>query len=406
MGTLPVRSYRWVVVAYSLVIQAVSFGILIYCFALFTLPWLDEFGASRRDIMLTISVLQIGTALMGPFVGRYLDHVNLRSVVFLGLLALILGLYLVRAATALWQIWLVYVTLMPLAALMMGTLASQTLIAKWFETERGLALGLSAIGTSIGGVIFPWLVAGWLTDFGWRETLHLLAVAALVLVAPLTLIVLRRQPPADTVSDEALQAVSGKGRPWSTREILSTALFWLPFTAFIPISMGFSALQFNLGVFTRDLGLDDQAAAPLIMTSSVCMIIGKLFFGGLGDRLDHRLLYWGSMSLLCCAYVTLLVTDSYEGLFVGVICMGLAGGGILPLLGVIFGARFGVASFGRVMGLVGVVMMFGALAPIIFGWVYDVQGTYDMALISLLAVAVPAMIAMFWLPQPSVSVPD
>ncbi len=406
MGILPVRSYRWVVVAYSLVIQAVSFGILIYCFALFTLPWLDEFGASRRDIMLTISVLQIGTALVGPFVGRYLDHVNLRSVVFLGLLALILGLYLVRAATALWQIWLVYVTLMPLAALMMGTLASQTLIAKWFETERGLALGLSAIGTSIGGVIFPWLVAGWLTDFGWRETLHLLAVAALVLVAPLTLIVLRRQPPADTVSGEALQAVSGKGRPWSTREILSTALFWLPFTAFIPISMGFSALQFNLGVFTRDLGLDDQAAAPLIMTSSVCMIIGKLFFGGLGDRLDHRLLYWVSMSLLCCAYVALLVTDSYEGLFVGVICMGLAGGGILPLLGVIFGARFGVASFGRVMGLVGVVMMFGALAPIIFGWVYDVQGTYDMALVSLLAVAVPAMIAMFWLPQPSVSAPD
>jgi len=289
---------------------------------------------------------------------------------------------------------------------MMGTLASQTLIAKWFETERGLALGLSAIGTSIGGVIFPWLVAGWLTDFGWRETLHLLAVAALVLVAPLTLIVLRRQPPADTVSGEALQAVSGKGRLWSTREILSTALFWLPFTAFIPISMGFSALQFNLGVFTRDLGLDDQAAAPLIMTSSVCMIIGKLFFGGLGDRLDHRLLYWVSMSLLCCAYVALLVTDSYEGLFVGVICMGLAGGGILPLLGVIFGARFGVASFGRVMGLVGVVMMFGALAPIIFGWVYDVQGTYDMALVSLLAVAVPAMIAMFWLPQPSVSVPD
>jgi len=406
VGILPVRSYRWVVVAYSLVIQAVSFGILIYCFALFTLPWLDEFGASRRDIMLTISVLQIGTALVGPFVGRYLDHVNLRSVVFLGLLALILGLYLVRAATALWQIWLVYVTLMPLAALMMGTLASQTLIAKWFETERGLALGLSAIGTSIGGVIFPWLVAGWLTDFGWRETLHLLAVAALVLVAPLTLIVLRRQPPADTVSGEALQAVSGKGRPWSTREILSTALFWLPFTAFIPISMGFSALQFNLGVFTRDLGLDDQAAAPLIMTSSVCMIIGKLFFGGLGDRLDHRLLYWVSMSLLCCAYVALLVTDSYEGLFVGVICMGLAGGGILPLLGVIFGARFGVASFGRVMGLVGVVMMFGALAPIIFGWVYDVQGTYDMALVSLLAVAVPAMIAMFWLPQPSVSAPD
>ena len=46
-------SDQWLVVLYSFLIQAVGIGIAIYCFATFSLPWLDEFGASRRDIMLT-----------------------------------------------------------------------------------------------------------------------------------------------------------------------------------------------------------------------------------------------------------------------------------------------------------------------------------------------------------------
>ena len=49
-----------------------------------------------------------------------------------------------------------------------------------------------------------------------------------------------------------------------------------------------------------------------------------------------------------------------------------AGGGILPLLGVIFGTRFGAASFGRVMGLVGVIMMFGGGLALAAG--ADVEG--------------------------------
>ena len=70
---LPDNYYRWVVVAYGITIQAVSVGILIYCFALFSLPWLEEFSSSRRDLMLTVALLQIGVGLVSPFVGRALD---------------------------------------------------------------------------------------------------------------------------------------------------------------------------------------------------------------------------------------------------------------------------------------------------------------------------------------------
>jgi MFS family permease len=397
---LPDRHYRWLVVLFSVVMQAVSVGILVYCFALFSLPWLDEFNASRRDVMITISCLQIGMGVMGPLLGRAIDVYSIRNIVLGGAVCLALGLWLVQHVSALWQLWLLYATLMPLATSMMGTLASQTLVAKWFHDQRGLALGVSAMGTNVGGMIFPLLVAGWLLDIGWRDTFGQLAVLSLVLVVPLAFIVLRREPP-----DVPVGSASGSDEPasvkiWTAKAILTTSLFWLPFLALIPLNMAFGALQFNLGGFARDAGLANDTAAMLVTVSSFCMIVGKLFFGSLGDRLDHRWLFWVANSVMVVALVAMSYADNYTTLMFAVVCMGLSGGGILPLMGLIFGARFGAASFGRVMGFVMLNVLFGAMAPVGAGWVYDQYGTYDFALWGMLCLVLPAMVAMTRLPQP------
>jgi len=401
------RQYRWVVVSYSLVIQAVSIGILIYCFALFALPWLDAFDASRRDVMITISCLQIGAGVFSPLLGRFMDQYPMRWIVIAGAIVLSLGLYLTQLATALWQIWIIYATLMPIAIGLTGTLASQTLVTKWFTEERGLALGISAMGTSIGGIVFPWVVAGMLTDIGWREAFVYLSITCIVIIVPLSLLVLRRNPQAaqpELADEPTSNSVESKfdtmnNRQWSNREILTASLFWLPFLAMCPLLMSFGALQANLGVLARDMGLADSEAASLIMISSFCMIIGKLFFGTLGDRWDHRFLFWTASLVMLASLVSLLTTSTYAGLVVCVICLGLAGGGIIPLLGLIFGARFGAASFGRVMGFVMLTGMFGAVAPVIAGSIYDMTQSYDWALWGLILMTGPAMLTMYWLPR-------
>jgi len=84
---------------------------------------------------------------------------------------------------------------------------------------------------------------------------------------------------------------------------------------------------------------------------------------------------------------------------VRVICLGLAGGGIIPLLELIFGARYGAAFFGRVMSFVMLSGMFDALAPVIAGWIFDTTQFYNGALWGLVLRPVPAMLAMYWLPQ-------
>ena len=386
--------YRWVVVGYGITIQAVSVGTLIYCFALFSLPWLEEFSSSRRDLMLTVALLQLGVGLVSPFVGRALDAYPPQWVVTVGLLSLVVGLTLAQHVTSLFQLWLVYATFMPLAMALMGSLTSQTLVTRWFKERRGLALGISSMGTNIGGIILPLLVAGWLLEMGWRDVMQNLLLLAVIVVLPATWLLLGRKPQAN---DTEYQSNAMDTRVWTTKEILTTSLFWLPFCGIAPLSMAFGALQFNLGIITRDIGLLPGVTANLIALSSVSMVLGKLFFGMLGDRIDHRYLYWLASGFGLLALALIAIADNVMVLALATIAMGLSGGSILPLMGLIYSSRFGTVSFGRVMGFGTLTILAGSTSPIMAGWAYDAFGSYNYAYTVLAAITVPAAIAMRFL---------
>ena len=162
-------SDQWLVVLYSFLIQAVGIGIAIYCFATFSLPWLDEFGASRRDIMLTTFWLQLATGAISPFIGYAMDRFPIRRLVLIGLALLLLSFWIISLSEKLWHIWLVYATVLPVATTLLGNLAGQTLVVRAFKDKRGMAFGISALGTNFGGLIFPLLAATWILDFGWRN---------------------------------------------------------------------------------------------------------------------------------------------------------------------------------------------------------------------------------------------
>jgi MFS family permease len=394
---IPDSYYRWIVVAYGVTLQAISVGTLIYCFTLFTLPWLEEFGSSRRDLMLTIALLQIGAGVMGPLAGRALDTFPLKWVILTGLACMVMGLLLAQRATALWHLWLVYATLMPITMTLTGTLAAQTLVSRWFTDNRGFALGISAIGTNVGGIILPILVSAWLLQVGWRDTLNNLMFLAVALVLPLTFLVLSRSP---TPASNLESGGASDQRVWTTREILTTSIFWIPFCGLAPLSMAFGTLQFNLGIIVRDIGLDTAVTGNLIALTSVCMVAGKLFFGIMGDRVDHRKLYWIANVATIIALILVLYAQTLPVLVVATVATGISGGGILPLMGLMYSSRFGVASFGRVMGFGMLTIMAGAVSPIGAGWVYDLYGSYSIALVTLALIMLPAGIAMIWLRPP------
>jgi len=114
-------------------------------------------------------------------------------------------------------------------------------------------------------------------------------------------------------------------------------------------------------------------------------------------------MYWIAAFLMACGMGALQGDIDKTRLVLGIIGVGLAGGGILPMFGIIYSSRFGVGSFARVMGLAMLVMMIGALGPFFAGWVYDQMGSYSLAFKIYMWLILPAALLISWLPSTSVS---
>ncbi len=395
---VPSPLYRWYIVALTLVNQAITVGILIYSFALFVVPWLEEFGVSRGHVMMAIFVFQVVMGVISPVFGRLMDHYSMRLLVIVGAISLSGGLALLSQATEFWQIIAIHTTLLPLGMILCGTLASQTMVSKWFTEKRGLAIGISAMGTSIGGFVFPLVTAELIAAFDWQVSLQILAVFSLLVLLPLNFVILRVSPPQPVITESSSTDLDS--RAWTSQEILTSKSFWIPVIGLIPINAAFGGVQFNLGAYVSDLGFEQAIAAQLIAITSVSMIVGKFIFGGLGDRVDHRKLYWVmALSLGSSLMIYEGSPDRMELIFAAIL-QGFATGGVMPMMGIMYSARFGTFSFGRVLGYVNMFLMVGSFGSIFSGWVFDLTQSYDFAFWLFAGSLLPCSIAIYYLPQP------
>jgi MFS family permease len=388
--------YRWYIVGLTLVNQAFTIGILIYSFALFVVPWLDDFAVTRSEIMMAIFSLQVLHGLLAPVLGRMMDQYEMRWLVVTGGLLIGTGLGLLSQATSFWQVIVIYSTFLPLGMILCGTLASQTMVSKWFVDQRGIAIGISSMGTSIGGFLFPLICSYLIASFYWHGALLWLGGAALLVLIPLNFILLRQQPPSPQVA--AGEGVSLDSKVWTTREILSSKNFWIPVIGVFPLNAAFGGIQFNLGAYMSDLGMTQAFAAQLIATTSILMVIGKFVFGSLGDRVDHRYLYWTMAGLMIVSLVLFSNDPSSTELMFAAAFMGSAMGGVMPMMGIMYASRFGTYSFGRVLGLVNLFLMIGSFGSIFSGWVFDMTASYDVAFWCFGALLLPCVVIFYFLP--------
>ena len=375
----------WWIVVVGLIAQAVTIGLTIIPFGFFLSPLGAEFGAPIAELQLGLAIFFIAMPLVGGLVGRILDNGSIRAVMACGSLILAASFLGMSFATELWQLGALFGVGAAAGVTMAGPLPATTVIAKWFDRNRGLAVGIASTGPLVGGVLLTPL-AGWLLDsFGWRVTLQIFAAIA-ASIAPLALAIVRNTPrdlrqEVDGGAGDSANPVAPAGRELAAGEILRQRNFWalaLGIGIVFGLGGGWAA---NSPRFGEDLGYSAQHMSVLIGVASLGGVVATLVFGALADRLANRPLLW-----LCIAgqsaALFILGTAPAQALFsAGFVLFGIAGGGLLPVYASFIGRLFGAPSFGSVMGLAGLVMLpFGAAAPVVAGAVRDATGSYVSAL--------------------------
>lgn len=406
LGTMPSTRnadgrYRWVILVATFVTQMLVVGSTSYGFALFVKPVSEAYGLSRADINLGLILLIAGSAIFSPIVGRALDRFPARLILIGG--AILFGL--ATAAISLTHDFhiIAFIIFLPLAcaSVILGPITASTLIARWFDEKRGQALGISAVASSTGGMIMIPIMSWLIEHHGWRQTILITgtAVMALALMAAAA-VRERRSAPATTMPQTKTAAASTTDR-WSIGRLVRTRDFWL-LTVTVGILFSTSqALLSSLIAYGSDRGFSPSQAAMLLSAVSLSSIIGKLLIGAMADRVDKRLLLSGVALLLGIFVTILLMHPAFPVLITACLAAGAAIGGTLPLWGAIISARFGLASFGAVMGWTAQMQLPLQLASLRFiGESYDRTGSYDLAFAVFAGLAPVAMLTGWLIGRP------
>jgi MFS family permease len=380
--------YGWWMVGAALLVQSFSVGFTQYAFPLFLKPVAEEFGASRSDIAWGYSGLAVAMAALAPFLGQALDRRSIRAILCAGALLMAVGFALIAVAPQLWLAGLLFAGVVGPGAVAAGPISASKLVANWFLRRRGLALGISATGTSIGGFLFPPLLTLAIERFGWRGAILVMAAALLTIALPIVAVTVVGRPEErglGTDGDPPLQPVqvdSTTAQPQhSFRSLLRDRNFLAITLAIGSVFSILGGLLTNLHAYATDLGISAERASLLLSSFSAFGIVGKLGFGAIADRWDKRALVWIAMATLAVYLGVLLARPSFFWLAAGSAVGGLAIGGFLPLWGALIADCFGREGFGRVMGLMGPLMLPLAITALqLAPWSFDSTGSYQLAL--------------------------
>jgi len=385
--------YGWLIVLGVFLVQMFQVGFTTYAFGLLVVPMQEDFGVGRAEVMYGMTASTIAGLVLSPILGPMVDKRPLRVLMSIGALALAGGLFAMAASTNIWVFSAVFGISMSLGNLLLSALTASTTISRWFTAKRGRALGIAAIGTSVGGVLVPALLGYWIETEGWRASLQYLGWLVLLLLLPFLALVMHSRP-----ADKGLAApganTGGAAAPvvdqhFSTGDVLRNREFWL-----IGISLGllfavYSATMSHLPAYAAGLGVDTAGAGQLVMVVAICGFVGKLLFGFAADRISLKLGLWVAQLLVVIAMV-LLAAEGGVGLMVlAAACMGLAAGGMLPVWGAMLAVVFGTVSYGRVMGLMNpVIILLVMPSYTIAGLLYDLSNSYTECFLLFIAILV------------------
>lgn len=404
--------YGWRIVGGVFIAQLFITGFMTYSFGLFVVPLQETFEATRAQANLAMTATTLAGLALSPLLGALADRVSSRLLMTVGAAVFALGLLAMSHSASIWQFVAIFGVSISFASLALGPLVGSTTIARWFSRRRGRALGIAAVGTSVGGLVLPVLLGDWIATQGWRTALQYLAIAVAGGVLPLMLLLIRSNPQALGLHPDGEAPAPGAGAAPGVdidfRGILRHPAFWA-----IGLTMGllfsvYSALMANLVPYAQGTGISLEAAGRLMMVIAASGLVGKLLFGMAADKISLRLGLWAAIALVFVGLVVLLQEPPYTVTALACVAIGLAAGGMLPVWGALLAEVFGVMSYGRVMGLMNPLITLLVMPGfVVTGHLYDRSGDYHSAFwlyLVLLAVAALTLSRLRVPPAPAASI--
>jgi len=396
---LPRFHYGYVIVGLGFLIVAISMAAR-GTFGIFFEPILDEFGWTRAATAGAQSVSAIVGGLFGILAGRWVDRFGPRFVLTLACFFTGLGLVLLSQISAMWQLYLCFAII---AAGGTGYLHPMvTTVSRWFVKKRGVmtSIIISALGTS--EMVMPPLASWLIGSFGWRNSYIILGVS-LFLFIMITAQFIRRDPgqlgmTAYGEGEVEPGGVSIQMTGLSLQEAMRGREFWVFSAILVCYLFGATAVSTHIVIHATGLGFSPVSAANILSIIGAMYIVSLNITGGVADKMGKRsAIALGFILQVVSLFCLVAAKDLWLLYLVGAV-YGFGRGTAMAPMPLLMADVFGLKSFGVIQGAIFVGAALGTvLGPVIMGYIFDITGSYVIALITCSAINIIGLMLTFFI---------
>ncbi len=377
--------YGWVIVAVMAIANAAGSAMGTVNLGLFVKPMGDDIGMGRAMFGWAQTTRQTTGAFTSPIIGRLLDRYGARYLLPLSITTAGLAMVGIGYATDAWQVVVLFGVMGVFGLGTPAQLLTNVPVAKWFLRLRGRAMSYSSLGNALGPMVLLPVTQVLISAFGWRHAWTILGISAIIVVCPVSIMLLKRQPedvglkPDGDYSppQDRITGVPKEEHSWSMRDAVRSSTFWKLAAIFCIVTLGQTTLGVHRIASFADRGIDPQLVSFAISLEAGVAAVSLIIMGRLFDRYPPRLL--GSISILVVAlsaYLT-MQADSVPQMFLATFVFGTSLGGTFMLQNNLWADYYGRQNLGAIRGTVmPIILVASGIGGPTAGYVFDSTGSY------------------------------
>ncbi|KAH8652162.1 major facilitator superfamily domain-containing protein [Xylariales sp. PMI_506] len=336
---------------------------------------LIEYSASTISWIPSLQVFFM--MAMGPIVGKLFDKYGPVHLIVGGTLLHVFGLMMASISKEYYQFLLSQGVCSAIGAAAIFQPCIMC-ISTWFRAKRGMAMGIVASGSSVGGVVFPIMVPRLIASvgYGWAMRTSAFVILALLLVAIATV------RPRKAVGGASWAHKAGKpdlAAPFKEIGFVCTAIgaALLTFAIFIPIDyLPVQAME--------EVGMSPDLAQYLLAILNAGSLFGRLLSGWASDKIGRFNGFIISCYLSCIFILGLWIPGRSQSAIIAFAALfGFSSGAYVGLLGALVAAISPLQEIGFRTGLIFLGNSVGGLTTSpIAGAILEHSGWTDLKIFS------------------------
>ena len=260
-----------------------------HTFSVFLGPISKDLELSNSSIASAYGLATLIAAFLLPYMGKIIDKYGPR--ISLIIISIILGISCIFFGAAsnflMLTVGFGFLRFFGQGSLMLGC---ANMVSQWFDTKRGFAMSLMALGFGISMAIHPPLSQLLIEQFGWKYAWVILGISTWIIMVPALYILAWNTPESVGLRPDGVNQSSSQQNDveeiegLNLSEAIKEKSFYILSAMWFGMAMLVTTLHFYQVTILTSQGISTDFAAGVFSISAITMVLFMPFVGKLFDN--------------------------------------------------------------------------------------------------------------------------